>query len=155
MFLFVVLLVGLAWAGGPPVSSKPCPPASRDMLLTCLSTVLDTDHDDVITTAELDTFLAAQPTLTRDAGAQRPLTASLKGIETPLRGVSTIICLPAGWTDSFLTSSAIMTLCDVDLSGNLTLDDWNSPSSCISTRSRQTALCNMCRHCGADPAKRK
>jgi len=116
MWPVLLLFVTLVW-------SAACPLASRDDLLPCVTSLLDGDHDESITSAELTAFLAAPPA-----------------------------CVPAAWNttgSSFLTAANIMALCDVDLDGNLTVADWAHNDSCFRSRARQTSLCRMCAHCGA------
>lgn len=78
-----------------------------------------------------------------DGNADGNITAT--EIDTFMLGHSG--CIPAA-VRGVLTGANIMTLCDVDLDGYLTLADWNAANGCIQARSRQMALCRACERCG-------
>jgi hypothetical protein len=105
------LLRGLAFI------SFVCPLVFRDDLLTCV-TQMDSNLDDTITEAEIDSFYASHSE-----------------------------CLSSSFLNA-VTGAQTITQCDMDGSGNLTLTDWNDPNGCFQQRSRQMVLCQACNKCG-------
>ncbi len=83
--------------------------------------VLDSNEDGTLTVSEMDTWFTAHTD-----------------------------CLPTSF-DSFFDGSIINTYCDANSSGNLTMTDWNSASSCISQQEQQYILCLFCVKCGLYP----
>lgn len=79
---------------------------------------MDGDANGNITAAEIDTFMMAHYS-----------------------------CIPTA-VRTALTGAHVVTLCDTDADGNLTMTDWNSASGCFQLRSRQMALCRACDKCG-------
>jgi len=86
-------------------------------------TVVDTNEDGTLTAAEIDAYIAAH-----------------------------LECLPAS-TTSNVNGSFIITQCDTDASGSLTMLDWNAGGgvACFDLRSHQMTLCDFCTKCGAYP----
>lgn len=139
MFFLLLVLLSLVHAGGPPTYPKACPKLGADDLLPCIQRLLDGDDDGTITTDELDAFLDAQPPFAkRDVEVPRGAPAP---INPPFE------CLPDGWKGAFLTSASIMTMCDADSSGNLTIADWQHANGCFKTSARRMSLCIMCEKC--------
>lgn len=119
--LFVVvatLLIALAFAGLPPPIPNRVCPLVTRNELLTCINQMDLNVDETITEAELDTFF----------------TEHASCIPTAVRAV--------------LTGAAIITQCDTDASGNLTMTDWTSPAGCFQLRSRQMSLCRACDKCG-------
>ena len=78
---------------------------------------MDANEDGTITAAEVDTWLTAH-------------TA----------------CLPVSMANLY-NGASIVTTCDMDASGNLTMTDWTNPAGCFALRSHQMLLCQWCLHC--------
>lgn len=121
MILFGFLLFALAQHSLVVIATN-CPVASRDDLLQCLDTYVDTNHDSIITVEELDAFLSAQEALGAAA------------------------CLPQ--SSDFYThvnGTMLVELCDVNQDGNLTVTgDWDAATGCAQSYDAQLYLCQLC-----------
>lgn len=117
-FLLLFVVVVAVLGGLPPPIPNRVCPLVTRDELLTCVNQMDLNADETITETELDTFF----------------TAHASCIPTNVRAV--------------LTGAAIITQCDTDASGNLTMADWTSPAGCFQLRSRQMSLCRACDKCG-------
>ncbi len=137
LFVLSIVAVTLVHAGGPSYP-KACPKLGEDDLIPCIQRILDGNNDSTITTDELEDFMDMQPPI---MGKKRNEPRGSPIVNVPFT------CLPDGWKASFLNETIIMTLCDADSSGNLTIADWHDGNSCLKSAARRMSLCLMCEYC--------
>lgn len=118
-FLLLLLIATTAvLAGLPPPIPNRVCPVVSRNDLLTCVSQMDLNQDGTITEAELDSFF----------------TAHSSCIATAVRAT--------------LTGAAMITQCDTNASGNLTMADWTAPNGCFQLRSRQMSLCRACDKCG-------
>ncbi len=87
------------------------------MLLRCIKRLFDTNNNNAISEKELNVFL------------------------------KTSHCIPGNEWEPFITGKLIMTTCDVDNDGKLTLMDWGRHDSCLHSNHVIKRLCDFCEFC--------
>lgn len=96
--------------------------AQRDTIFSCLETLVDVNPTDgELSEAELDEFIANRTDCVPAAG---PIVSSING-------------------------AAFIALCDIDMDGVLSADDWNNATSCVQSPSRIRFMLELCERCGA------
>lgn len=119
--LVAFLILGGVATYGAIVPPGACPVTSRDLLLGCFSDLIDNGGDGNITVAELDAFFNG----------------------------TALTCLPTNTEfTSNINSSYIMTLCDADMDGVLSMADFDSPNACMLSEESQFYICTACYVCG-------
>lgn len=124
--LFVLaVVVAVVWAGIPPPLPGRVCPLATRNQLLTCINFMDANLDETITEAEIDSFMTNHSS-----------------------------CIPTA-VRSALTGANVITACDTDASGNLTITDWDAPTGCFQLRSRQATLCHACERCGLFISKKK
>ncbi len=123
MVLFLLFLLASVFALPPRITVADRPcPTETRDDLLVCLTFLDANEDGTLTTTEIDDWI---------------------GNHTD--------CLPTS-TGTFWDGATITSYCDADLSGNLTMSDWNDASSCITLPEQQFIMCLFCVKCVLYPA---
>lgn len=90
----------------------------RDHLLPCFRSLLDQNHDSIITRHELDAFIDQKNT-----------------------------CISNYNYYSYISGELIMNTCDLNKDGVLTLSDWDSPRACLVDKYVYNYISRLCGKC--------